>query len=457
MKSITIGIIICILLNFNATALATNKPSNVEVNPPRLVNANKYNSIVESENIKYSNEFIDVNIKLPKITTNNKITDKIMNNMISKDILELKDEIEKDAAKTYKEFPENGDFRKYSFDSEFEVTYDKNNILSIVNTIYYYTGGAHGMTIKKPYVFDTNTGKIAYLKNFFDKNEDYRNIILGEIKKEISTHPEMYYDNIISSLNGIPIDQNFYLTNEGVVVFYDLYDIAPYVAGIREFKVPYNIFKYGFNPNLSVKADNIMIKKDKIVKENGNYSEYIYYPEVINLPNPIVEKKINTIIERDIDDFKNESIKLGGKDKKIGLAVSSIDYFLNDNIISLDITYSANDGTTLNSILYDKGYNFNLNSGENYKLENVFKKNFNYVEQINSIIDSQIKNMKSTSDYKYDYKFTTINKNQQYFIYRGNLVIMFNAGDILDKDFGNVKFYIPLNKFGDNINGIFKD
>ncbi|WP_010296539.1 DUF4163 domain-containing protein [Clostridium senegalense] len=78
----------------------------------------------------------------------------------------------------------NGDFRKYSFDSEFEVTYDKNNILSIVNTIYYYTGGAHGMTIKKPYVFDTNTGKIAYLKNFFDKNENYRNIILGEIKKK---------------------------------------------------------------------------------------------------------------------------------------------------------------------------------------------------------------------------------------------------------------------------------
>ncbi|WP_010296525.1 DUF3298 domain-containing protein [Clostridium senegalense] len=87
----------------------------------------------------------------------------------------------------------------------------------------------------------------------------------------------------------------------------------------------------------------------------------------------------------------------------------------------------------------------------------MFLKNFNYVEQINAIIDSQIKNMKSTSDYKYEYKFTTINKNQQYFIYRGNLVIMFNAGDILDKDFGNVKFYIPLNKFGDNINGIFKD
>ncbi|WP_010296535.1 RsiV family protein [Clostridium senegalense] len=74
----------------------------------------------------------------------------------------------------------------------------------------------------------------------------------------------MYYDNIISSLNGIPINQNFYLTNEGVVVFYDLYDIAPYVAGIREFKVPYNIFKYGFKPNLSVKADNIMIKKIKL-------------------------------------------------------------------------------------------------------------------------------------------------------------------------------------------------
>ncbi|HWQ73960.1 MAG TPA: RsiV family protein, partial [Syntrophomonas sp.] len=33
---------------------------------------------------------------------------------------------------------------------------------------------------------------------------------------------------------------NFYCTPQGVVVYFQQYDIAPYASGIREFLLPYN-------------------------------------------------------------------------------------------------------------------------------------------------------------------------------------------------------------------------
>lgn len=455
MKKEIIGLITCILLNIGNTTLAIDKPPTVEVNPPKLVSSNTYEDVVSIKNIKYSNEYIDINIKLPKINVGNKITKKIMNDTIEKDILKLKDDIEKEARESYKTYKNKEEYRRYSFDSDFKVMYDKNNILSIVNTIYFYTGGAHGITIQQAYNFDTNTGKLAYLKDFFYEDENYRNVILNKVKKEINSNKELYYSGIENSINGIPIDQKFYLTENDIVVFYDVYDIAPYVAGIREFKIPYSKFNKGVKDKINVKVDNIMIKNNRYVKENEKISEYLYYPEIRNLTNPVVEKKVNTIIQNDIENLRKQSKKLSNDGKKIGLSVYNIDYFLNDNIISLDITYSANDGTMINSILYDKGYNFNVINGKFYELKEVFKEDFDYVEKINSIINSQIKTINETSSYKYKYKFNGIKENQEYFIYRGNLVIMFNAGEILNKDFGNIKFYIPMNKFDDNVNKLF--
>lgn len=463
MKKIIIGIITCFILSINSISLAwaKDKPPAVEINPPRLVNAANYNAIVETKEIKYSNDYIEVDLKIPVVSYGNKIIEKIINDKIEKPIMDLKKTTEAEAKEFFNSKEEERPFIKYSVMSNYEITYNQDNILSVVVTLYNYTGGAHGNTEKIAYNFDLNTGKTGYLKDFFYEEDQYRKVILDEVRNQISKEPDKYYKDILDTLHGIAYNHNFYLTKDAVVVYYDLYDIAPYVAGIPEFKIPYSKFKHGLKKDISIKNNNVTIERKQSIKKEDNYNEYLYYPQVRNLDNPIVEKKINTIITKDIDSFTKDvkkkaelsSGKLNIYNKPVtwGASVYYDEYFVNSNLISIDITYSANDGSTVNYILYDTGYNFNLMDGENYKLSDVFKSGVDYVSLINMEIDNQIENIVKNSEYKYNYNFKTIKPEQPYYIYRGNLVIFFEAGEILSKDFGAPKFYIPLYKFGDKV------
>ena len=47
---------------------------------------------------------------------------------------------------------------------------------------------------------------------------------------------EKYIDKIYE-FHGIKENQKFYLQDGKIVIFFDLYDIAPYVAGIPEFPI----------------------------------------------------------------------------------------------------------------------------------------------------------------------------------------------------------------------------
>ena len=52
--------------------------------------------------------------------------------------------------------------------------------------------------------------------------------------------PENYF---IDVFKGIGDNVQYYLTKDDIVIFFQLYEIAPYSAGIPEFKIPYSVFK----------------------------------------------------------------------------------------------------------------------------------------------------------------------------------------------------------------------
>ena len=49
----------------------------------------------------------------------------------------------------------------------------------------------------------------------------------------------MYFDDYFHLVRENFKPNNFYLVDEGIVIYYDLYDIAPYAAGIRTFLIPF--------------------------------------------------------------------------------------------------------------------------------------------------------------------------------------------------------------------------
>ena len=147
-----------------------------------------------------------------------------------------------DALNGYKEAIKNNyPFNGYGAMQKYELTYNKNCILSYYMDEYLYTGGAHGNTTRKSQTFNLKTGRLLTLQDFF--KDDYRKIVIPEIKRQAQIMQqqgilfENYNELIMQNFN----QNSFYLTDDGIVIYYQQYEIAPYSSGIITFTIPYSM------------------------------------------------------------------------------------------------------------------------------------------------------------------------------------------------------------------------
>ncbi len=118
----------------------------------------------------------------------------------------------------------------------FEVKTNQRGVLSIALFVYSYTGGAHGMTTIKTLTFDTAKGKLFTLNELFKPNSNYQEVLLNLIKVQVKTRNIP----VISEPISFPGNNNYYIADKSLVLFYQLYDLAPYYYGITYF--PINIY-----------------------------------------------------------------------------------------------------------------------------------------------------------------------------------------------------------------------
>lgn len=131
----------------------------------------------------------------------------------------------------------------YEMVSTYRVHTNQPGILSLTVEMYSFTGGAHGMTYRKSFNVDTTHAKRLSLKDLFTPNYNYRAALTGELNRQIAAQPDNFFPETVSGLKTVPSDQPFYLESKNLVLYYGLYDIAPYAAGFPEFKIPYTFFK----------------------------------------------------------------------------------------------------------------------------------------------------------------------------------------------------------------------
>ena len=163
----------------------------------RAIKPNNGNISVKSLEIKESSDGMSFDLKYPEVEYGDNIVKDKINGSLRAQVLEFKQYIEdiykEFISSTPKELVDNSissEFRGMS-DFEYEII---DNILSIRLNLIQFTGGAHPMT--------------------------YRSI----------------GDNV-----------QYYLTKDNIVIFYQLYELAPYSAGIPEFKIPYSVFGGNIN------------------------------------------------------------------------------------------------------------------------------------------------------------------------------------------------------------------
>ena len=145
------------------------------------------------------------------------------------------------AVKQYQNDVANGfPIRAYEAIQEFKVTYQKDCIVSLYSDQYQYTGGAHGNTTRSSETWNLETCRQLSLNRLVFCPPDMKTFILAEVEAQIKIEPELYFEDYPALIRETFNRNQFYCTREGLVVYYQQYDIAPYASGIREFLIPYS-------------------------------------------------------------------------------------------------------------------------------------------------------------------------------------------------------------------------
>ena len=123
------------------------------------------------------------------------------------------------------------------------LIYNDNFIVSVQTDIYLYTGGAHPNSQTNYANFNSKNGKRILLADILNENFIKElNIIAEKIFRgdnnftsEQSLEEEGYwfFDNKFS------LNENFGIKNDGLVFYFNSYEIAPYSMGPTEVFVPY--------------------------------------------------------------------------------------------------------------------------------------------------------------------------------------------------------------------------
>lgn len=131
----------------------------------------------------------------------------------------------------------------YEIIATLTLTLQTDDIISFYQEDYLYTGGANGQTKRIGQTLQTKSGHILHLRDFVQNKQTYVSCIQNDIIKQIESSQDIdnYFDNYTTLVKTTFQPQNFYLTSEGIVVFFDLYDIAPHSTGIPTFLISYQL------------------------------------------------------------------------------------------------------------------------------------------------------------------------------------------------------------------------
>nr|WP_206697930.1 DUF3298 and DUF4163 domain-containing protein [Cytobacillus firmus] len=116
----------------------------------------------------------------------------------------------------------------------YEIKNNQRNVLSLsLNNYVYHYHAAHGMTVIKSLTFDLQKGKQAALKDLFKPGSDYvkriSDLIAVQIKKRDIP--------LLVDFTAIKADQDFYIADKALVVYFQLYEITPYAYGFPMFPI----------------------------------------------------------------------------------------------------------------------------------------------------------------------------------------------------------------------------
>jgi len=116
----------------------------------------------------------------------------------------------------------------------YEMKNNQRQVLSLTISNYtYHYQAAHGMTYIKGLTFDLEKKEACKLSDLFKPGSNYIERISILVDRQIKERDVM----VIEDFETIQADQDFYLADKTLVIFFQLYQLAPYAFGFPFFPI----------------------------------------------------------------------------------------------------------------------------------------------------------------------------------------------------------------------------
>lgn len=120
--------------------------------------------------------------------------------------------------------------------STYEIKTNERNIFSVTFTNYAYADGfAHGLTIMDSLTFNVETGRQYKLGDLFKQGVDYEAHLTKLVQKQVREREVPVFEEVPVT---VAKDQGFYIADQVLVLYYQLYEITPYYYGLPTFPIP---------------------------------------------------------------------------------------------------------------------------------------------------------------------------------------------------------------------------
>lgn len=116
----------------------------------------------------------------------------------------------------------------------YELKTNERDFLSLTLLNYVYSGGAHGMSFLKGLTYDTQTGRKYKLQDLFKIDSNYKERLSSIISEQLKEREITLLDPPFKSIRP---DQDFYLADKSLVIYFQLYEIAAYAYGFLYFPI----------------------------------------------------------------------------------------------------------------------------------------------------------------------------------------------------------------------------
>ncbi len=192
----------------------------------------------------------------------------------------------------------------------YDVSINRNDLLSVTTYQYSYLGGPHPNTERESRTFQMVLCKEFSLSDILGKEQDETDEIVKEKFENLLSSYGEFTDETKKEIDEKKRDANFYLTNDSLNIYYNPYEIAPYAVGSPEV-----VIDYADGSDIALDLSNY--EQDEIVFSHDGNPTTGFTWEIFDCDEDILNVDINYVL-----DFSDETPQPVGKGGRFDFMVT---------------------------------------------------------------------------------------------------------------------------------------